>query len=90
MADKIINLQYTTIKDPLPDFIYKNLEKYSQEANSYHPQPLELIERLAERPEYKLRIGNYRVIVDINQSINTIEVTLIGHRKDVYSKLQRK
>ena len=49
MADKIINLQYTTIKDPLPDFIYKNLEKYSQEANSYHPQPLELIERLAER-----------------------------------------
>lgn len=44
-----INLQYTTINDPLPDFIYEGLKPYVQQANSYHPQPLELIEKLAQK-----------------------------------------
>ncbi len=52
--------------------------------------PFHFFERLAERPEYKLRIGDYRAIVDINQSAKRVEVTLIGHRKNVYSKLERK
>ena len=39
-------------------------------------------ERLTKRKDYKLRIGNYRVIADINDK--TIQVTLIGHRKNIY------
>lgn len=42
-----INLQYTTITTPLPDFIYEDLRQYSQNANGYKPQPAELIEKLA-------------------------------------------
>lgn len=52
--------------------------------------PFHFFERLAERPEYKLRVGDYRVIADLNQATKRIEVTLIGHRKDIYSKLERK
>lgn len=48
MFDEIINLQYTTIKDPVPDFIYEGLKQYSSGANSYKPQPQELIEKLAK------------------------------------------
>jgi histidinol-phosphate/aromatic aminotransferase/cobyric acid decarboxylase-like protein len=44
-----INLQYTTIKDPLPDFIYEGLAPYSKGANLYKPQPAELIEKLARK-----------------------------------------
>jgi histidinol-phosphate/aromatic aminotransferase/cobyric acid decarboxylase-like protein len=44
-----INLQYTTIKTPLPDFIYKGLKKFSKNANAYHPQPPELVEKLAKK-----------------------------------------
>jgi len=44
-----INLQYTTIKDPLPDFIYEDLKRFSREANFYHPQPEELIEKLSQK-----------------------------------------
>lgn len=47
--DGKINLQYTTIKDPLPDFVYKGLKNYSSVANVYHPQPQELIEKLAKK-----------------------------------------
>ncbi len=43
------NLQYTTINNPLPDFIYEGLASYSQAANSYHPQPAELLEKLAKK-----------------------------------------
>lgn len=49
MDQDVINLQYTTIKDPLPDFIYEGLAPYSKGANAYRPQPPELIERLAKK-----------------------------------------
>lgn len=42
-----INLQYTTIQQPLPDFIYEKLKSFSDNANSYHPQPTELIEKIS-------------------------------------------
>src|SRR3990172_12638439 len=48
MPDEI-NLQYTTIKTPLPDFIYEGLKHYSAGANTYRPQPPELIEKLAKK-----------------------------------------
>lgn len=47
MQDEIINLQYTTIKDPVPDFIHEGLKSFSSGANTYRPQPLELVEKLA-------------------------------------------
>ncbi len=48
MVEQLINLQYTTIKQPVPDFIYEEIRNYSAGANSYHPQPAELVERLAQ------------------------------------------
>ena len=46
--------------------------------------PLRFFERLESRSDYKLRVGDYRVIADIDQSKRQIKVTLIGHRKNVY------
>ena len=47
-----INLQYTTIKTPLPDFIYKGLKEYSTGANLYRPQPEILINKLAQKDNF--------------------------------------
>ncbi|MBM4402291.1 MAG: histidinol-phosphate aminotransferase family protein [Candidatus Cloacimonetes bacterium] len=49
MTSETINLQYTTIKDPLPDFIYEGLREYCKDTNRYHPQPPELIEKLSKK-----------------------------------------
>lgn len=46
--------------------------------------PLRFFDRLAGRSDYKLRVGDYRVIADIDQSKKLIAITLIGHRKNVY------
>ncbi|PIN75432.1 cytotoxic translational repressor of toxin-antitoxin stability system [Candidatus Woesearchaeota archaeon CG10_big_fil_rev_8_21_14_0_10_37_12] len=42
--------------------------------------------RLVGDPGYKLRIGDYRVIADINGTILQILVIKVGHRRDVYDK----
>jgi mRNA interferase RelE/StbE len=47
-------------------------------------EPLHFFERLAGREEYKLRVGDYRVIARILQDGKTILVMSLGHRKNVY------
>ena len=49
-------------------------------------EPYHFFERLVGRKDYKLRIGDYRVIADVNDSSKRIEITLIGHRKKIYKK----
>jgi mRNA interferase RelE/StbE len=49
--------------------------------------PFHFFERLEGRKDYKLRVGDYRVIADIDQASNIIFVTLVGHRKNVYANV---
>jgi mRNA interferase RelE/StbE len=46
--------------------------------------PHRFFERLSGRSDFKLRIGDYRVIANIDDAKRRIEVTLIGHRKNIY------
>lgn len=50
--------------------------------------PFHFFERLKGRKDYKLRVGDYRVIADINKNTRKIEVTIIGHRKKIYKRLK--
>ncbi len=43
--------------------------------------------RLEGRADYKLRIGDYRVIADIDPNQKLIQITKIGHRKTIYREL---
>ena len=49
-------------------------------------KPFRNYERLTNRDEYKLRVGNYRVIVDIDEKSKKIIILFIGHRKNIYKK----
>jgi len=59
--------------------IFRRLEKTKE-------NPFHYFQRLAERPDYKLRVGDYRVIADIYADERRIHVTLIGHRRNVYDR----
>ena len=61
---------------------------------------LEFVGNLAEDPfpdgckklrgsqyTYRFRIGDYRVVYDVQSDILTIEIIRIGHRKDIYRRL---
>ncbi len=47
---------------------------------------LSQIKRLKSHPiaNYRLRIGNYRVLFDVNWEKEEIYILKIGHRRDVY------
>lgn len=64
----------------LKDRIYNKI--ISSKSNPFH-----YFERLEGRKDYKLRVGDYRVIADINPDSKRIEVTVIGHRKNIYKKI---
>lgn len=45
--------------------------------------PHHFFERLVEWPYYELRVGDYRVIADLQEKIQIIAVLRAGHRKKV-------
>lgn len=48
--------------------------------------PRLFFKRLSGRREYKLRVGDYRVIADVDEEKKTILVRSLGHRRDIYEK----
>ncbi len=73
----------------------KQLEKLE---NNIQERILKVLERIKIRPEihiiklvgdfgYKLRVGDYRLILDIDNNKNLIIITKIGHRKNIYKNL---
>ena len=70
----------------------KRLEKGDQE------RIIKSLERIRIRPEahvtklvgdsgYKLRVGDYRIILEIEKEKLIILVLIIGHRKNIYRKI---
>ena len=67
----------------------KKLEKSTQE------RIISTLERIRIRPQshvkklvgdsvYRLRVGNYRAILDIDEGILVVLVIKVGHRKKIY------
>ncbi|HLD80935.1 MAG TPA: type II toxin-antitoxin system RelE/ParE family toxin [archaeon] len=46
--------------------------------------PWHFLGGLRGRSELKLRVGDYRILADVNWAQKRIEVTKIGHRRNVY------
>ncbi len=48
--------------------------------------PLKFAEPLKDKTlgEFRFRIGDWRVIFDVNSKNNMIIILVIGHRKDIY------
>lgn len=70
--------------DKLPKNISKRIFKKIQYTKE---NPHHYFIKLTNRQEYKLRVGDYRIIVDINDSKITIYIITIGHRSNIYKKI---
>ncbi len=46
--------------------------------------PFHFLEHLEDIKGFKLRIGNYRAIVDLDNSTKIITVLRVGHRSKIY------
>lgn len=70
----------------------KKLEKGDQERiiksiERIRIRPESHITKLVGDPGYKLRVGNYRIILEIEKEKLIILVLIVGHRKNIYKKI---
>lgn len=63
----------------------KDSEMILKKIYSIRDNPFRFLKRLQGEKLWRLRIANYRAIVDVFISVNKIIVLRIGHRKNVYS-----
>jgi mRNA interferase RelE/StbE len=47
------------------------------------PRPSEA-KKLVARDALRLRVGDYRIIYEVNDAAKTIQVVVVSHRKDAY------
>ena len=47
-------------------------------------RPHSYIKRLVNSPYFRLRVGDYRIILDVRESKLLIFVIELGHRKNIY------
>ena len=49
-------------------------------------RPEAYLQRLVGEKSYKFRVGNYRLIIDLNKNQLRILVVKAGHRRNIYKK----
>ncbi|VVB66490.1 ParE toxin of type II toxin-antitoxin system, parDE [Candidatus Gugararchaeum adminiculabundum] len=84
-----MNLKWKLRWSPLAAREFSNLDRavaiqITKKIEQAAQNPAHYFKRLVDREEYKLRIGDYRVIVFLNHSDNTVQIQRIGHRKNIY------
>ena len=62
------------------DIVIRIIKKVGElELSPYH-----FLEKMTDVNCWKLRVGDYRVLIDIDESKKSIEVLKAGHRKNIY------
>lgn len=57
-----------------------------QKAGELTDNPHRYVQKLANSPYYRLRVGDYRVILDFQENILRILVLKVGHRESIYER----
>jgi mRNA interferase RelE/StbE len=85
-----INLTKSAIKelDSLPAKIHDRVVEHLRQLEQ-DPR-LKGAEKLTGLDAYKLRVGNYRIVYEINDKSEQVRVVMVDDRKQVYKRLRRK
>jgi mRNA interferase RelE/StbE len=73
-----------TSKDFLKKLQKKDAQIILNKIHSIKENPYRFLKRLQGEKLWRLRIGDYRAVVDVIVSMNKIIVVRISHRKNVY------
>lgn len=62
-------------------------ERIIEKITNSKENPFVFFEKLSGRTDYKLRIGKFRIIADIDKKDKIIKITHFGLRKNIYDKI---
>lgn len=82
---------YKIIWDKKPREILQKLQptissRIYKKVNELTENPFSKIKRLKGDNVFSLRVGDYRVILDIDMKNKTIYILNMGHRKNIYER----
>ena len=69
-------------RDRLPNLESEVRERIKDALREINPDR-DLV-RLSEEDVYRLRVGDYRIIMDWEKSEDTVYVLTVGHRRNIY------
>ncbi|PIV07995.1 hypothetical protein COS52_05055 [Candidatus Roizmanbacteria bacterium CG03_land_8_20_14_0_80_39_12] len=82
-SDSPINLQYTTIQEEVPDFIYQGLAKYVKDCNTYYSQPNFLRETITSK--FKLPSSEWVFLTNGVDEAIRICLELFGNSTHIFT-----
>ena len=71
--------QLHTFDKQLPDRLLLRIGKLKDE-----PRPSGTKKLTGEEKAYRIRVGDYRILYDVDDQTRTVVINKIGHRRDVY------
>jgi mRNA interferase RelE/StbE len=79
---QIASHTFTRAFDSLPSSIQRDIQRKIDEMGTR----LETFphRRLTGRPEFKLRVGDYRVLYEFDLALGRIYLHFVGHRREIY------
>ena len=82
------NINWSKKADKFLEKLPKDISKrIVHKVNSIKDNPFHFVEHYEGESYFKLRIGDYRVLLDIDTSSKLIEVRVVGHRGNIYERL---
>jgi len=71
--------EFKRLESEIKERIWKKLQECKKD-------PFRFFEYLAEIRTFKLRVGDYRVLADIDKNSKKININKIRHRRNVYER----
>ena len=81
------NIEFSKTSEKQFDKLEKNIQKrVVSTLERCRIRPYAYVKKLVDCPYYRLRVGDYRVIMNIKDDELRILVIEIGHRKNIYKR----
>ena len=61
-------------------------KRIHEKVGQLYQNPERYVEKIVRNPYYRLRVGDYRVILDIQNEMVRILILKVGHRSNVYER----
>ncbi len=84
MSYKIVLTE--TAKSNLKELDKGTIQRISKKLQQIKDNPFLFVKRLTGVPLFSLRVGDYRILMDIKADKMLILIVRIGHRKSIYDK----
>lgn len=70
----------------LPSNIIQKIKRIIDEQLTENPRTLGVIKLQGDDKLYRIKVGEYRIIFEIDDSNKILKITRVRHRQDVYKK----